>query len=82
VLSAAFGGLSLQLGVSRKRDIPSIPPGPSRQRVRNRTRRKPTANGREAAGMSVGIPKRQANRPQEPKDDLDRLMDSLDALDI
>jgi hypothetical protein len=32
--------------------------------------------------MTVGIPKRQANRPQEPKDDLDRLMDSLDALDI
>jgi hypothetical protein len=29
--------------------------------------------------MSIGIPKRQTNRPQ---DDLDRLMDSLDALDI
>jgi Pyruvate/2-oxoacid:ferredoxin oxidoreductase delta subunit len=39
-------------------------------------------DGREAVGMSVGIPKRQANRAQEPKDDLDRLMDSLDALDI
>jgi NAD-dependent dihydropyrimidine dehydrogenase PreA subunit len=39
-------------------------------------------DGREAVGLSVGIPKRQANRPPEPKDDLDRLMDSLDALDI
>jgi hypothetical protein len=39
-------------------------------------------DGREAVGMTVGIPKRQADRPAEPKDDLDKLMDSLDALDI
>jgi Pyruvate/2-oxoacid:ferredoxin oxidoreductase delta subunit len=39
-------------------------------------------DGREAVGMTVGIPKRQADRAQEPKDDLDQLMDSLDALDI
>jgi ferredoxin len=39
-------------------------------------------DGRTAVGMTVGIPKRQANKAQEPKDDLDRLMDSLDALDI
>jgi hypothetical protein len=32
--------------------------------------------------MSVGIPKRQVGKPQGPKDDLDNLMDSLDALDI
>src|SRR5262249_15228000 len=35
------------------------------------------ADGRQAVGMSVGIPKRQADKPQGPKDDLDRLMDSL-----
>jgi Pyruvate/2-oxoacid:ferredoxin oxidoreductase delta subunit len=40
------------------------------------------ADGRQAVGMTVGIPKRQANKPAEPKDDLDKLMDSLDALDI
>ena len=40
------------------------------------------ADGRNAVGMSVGIPKRQADKPQGPKDDLDNLMDSLDALDI
>ncbi len=40
------------------------------------------ADGREAVGMTVGIPKRQADKPQAPKDDLDKLMDSLDALDI
>jgi len=39
-------------------------------------------DGRAAVGLSVGIPKRQADKPQEPKDDLDKLMDSLDALDI
>jgi hypothetical protein len=41
-----------------------------------------TRDGREAVGMSVGIPNRQANRPQEPEDDLDRLLDSLDALEL
>lgn len=40
------------------------------------------ADGRDAVGMSVGIPKRQEGKEQEPKDDLDKLMDDLDALDI
>jgi Pyruvate/2-oxoacid:ferredoxin oxidoreductase delta subunit len=39
-------------------------------------------DGRSAVGLTVGIPKRQADRPQGPKDDLDRLMDQLDALEI
>jgi NAD-dependent dihydropyrimidine dehydrogenase PreA subunit len=39
-------------------------------------------DGREAVGLSVGIAKRQADKPKEPKDELDKLMDSLDALDI
>jgi len=39
-------------------------------------------DGREAVGLTVGIPKRQTARPSGPKDDLDKLMDSLDALDI
>jgi NAD-dependent dihydropyrimidine dehydrogenase PreA subunit len=40
------------------------------------------SDGREAVGLTVGIPKRQADRPQGPKDELDKLMDDLDALDI
>ncbi len=40
------------------------------------------ADGRQAVGLTVGIPKRQANRVQQPKDDLDKLTDALDALDI
>ncbi|HEV3262755.1 MAG TPA: ferredoxin family protein [Gemmataceae bacterium] len=39
-------------------------------------------DGRDAVGLSVGIPKRQADKPQEPKDELDNLMDALDALDL
>jgi ferredoxin len=39
-------------------------------------------DGRTAVGMAVGIPKRQTDKPQGPKDDLDKLVDSLDALDI
>jgi NAD-dependent dihydropyrimidine dehydrogenase PreA subunit len=40
------------------------------------------ADGRAAVGMSVGIPKRQADKVLGPKDDLDQLMDDLDALDL
>jgi Pyruvate/2-oxoacid:ferredoxin oxidoreductase delta subunit len=39
-------------------------------------------DGREAVGMTVGIPKRQADKIEQPKDDLDNLMDALDALDL
>ena len=37
--------------------------------------------GREAVGMSVGIPKRQEGKPQAPKDDLDDLLDELEQMD-
>jgi NAD-dependent dihydropyrimidine dehydrogenase PreA subunit len=40
------------------------------------------ADGRQAVGMTVGIPKRQAHKPKGPKDDLDKLMDALDNLEI
>jgi Pyruvate/2-oxoacid:ferredoxin oxidoreductase delta subunit len=40
------------------------------------------ADGRQAVGLTVGIPKRQADKVQQPKDDLDMLTDALDALDI
>lgn len=39
-------------------------------------------DGREAVGMSVGIPKRQAGKADGPKDELDVLMDGLDDLGI
>ena len=40
------------------------------------------AAGRDAVGLNVGIPKRQADKPREPSDDLDALIDNLDDLDI
>jgi hypothetical protein len=40
------------------------------------------AVGRDAVGLTVGIPKRQADKPDEPKDELDKLMDQLDDLDL
>ena len=39
-------------------------------------------DGRDAVGMTVGIPKRQTGRAAEPKDELDDLMDALDKLEI
>lgn len=40
------------------------------------------ADGREAVGLTVGIPKRQANREAEPRDELDDLVDQLDELEL
>ena len=40
------------------------------------------AAGRDAVGMSVGMPRRHENRVDEPKDDLDELVDELNDLDI
>ncbi|GIW84609.1 MAG: Fe-S oxidoreductase [Gemmataceae bacterium] len=38
--------------------------------------------GRQAVGMSVGIPKRQAHKAEQPKDELDKLVDDLDNLGL
>jgi hypothetical protein len=38
-------------------------------------------DGREAVGMAVGVPKRQCGASAHPRDELDDLMDGLDALD-
>lgn len=38
------------------------------------------ADGRAAVGMAIGIAKRQANKPEGPKDDLDKLVDDLESL--
>jgi len=39
-------------------------------------------DGRAAVGLSVGIPRRQAGKAATEKDDLDKLMDELDSLDL
>jgi hypothetical protein len=40
------------------------------------------AAGRQAVGATVGMPKRQQGGPAGPKDDLDKLIDDLDALQL
>ena len=40
------------------------------------------AVGRDAVGMSVGIPKRQPEKSKSQRDDLDNLMDELDRLEL
>jgi len=39
-------------------------------------------DGRDAVGLSVGIPRRQSGKAVAEKDDLDKLMDELDSLDL
>ncbi len=39
-------------------------------------------DGRAAVGTTVGIPRRQAGKEAQPKDELDNLMDALDALEL
>lgn len=39
-------------------------------------------DGRDAVGMAVGVPKRQAGKENVPKDDLDDLIDGLDDLGL
>ncbi|MBI3823553.1 MAG: ferredoxin family protein [Planctomycetes bacterium] len=40
------------------------------------------ADGRQAVGTAVGLPKRQEHKQEKPKDDLDNLIDALDALEL
>lgn len=40
------------------------------------------ADGRQAVGAAVGLPKRQSGTAEKPRDSLDDLMDSLDSLDL
>ncbi len=40
------------------------------------------ADGRTAVGTAVGLPKRQAGKAAQPRDELDDLVDGLDALDL
>ncbi|HTN03058.1 MAG TPA: ferredoxin family protein, partial [Planctomycetaceae bacterium] len=40
------------------------------------------ADGRDAVGTAVGLPKRQEHQKDQPRDSLDDLMDGLDVLDL
>jgi NAD-dependent dihydropyrimidine dehydrogenase PreA subunit len=78
IAGAAVGGIE-----SLKIDLTRLFGGGDAMKIAAQERdRELVADGRDAVGMTVGIPKRQADKPAAPKDDLDKLMDSLDALDL
>jgi hypothetical protein len=78
IAGAAVGGIE-----SLKIDLTRLFGGGDAMKIAAQERdRELVADGRDAVGMTVGIPKRQVDKPAAPKDDLDKLMDSLDALDL
>ncbi|MCS7166479.1 MAG: ferredoxin family protein [Gemmatales bacterium] len=78
IAGASFGGIE-----SLKVDLTKLFGGADALRIAAAERdRELIAAGRQAVGMTVGIPKRQAHKPNAPKDDLDQLLDQLDAADL
>jgi MinD superfamily P-loop ATPase len=74
---AAVGGLKIDLSKLFGGDVGDALSAAVQERDRELLN-----DGRAAVGMSIGIPKRQENKPQGPKDDLDKLMDDLDNLGL
>jgi MinD superfamily P-loop ATPase len=72
---------SLKIDLSRLFGAPETGESAEEAAIRERDEQL-LAAGRNAVGSSVGLAKRQAEKPPEPKDDLDRLIDQLDELDV
>jgi len=75
--TGAVGGLKIDLSKLFGGDVADALAAAVQERDRELVN-----DGREAVGMSVGIPKRQDGRPHGPKDDLDKLVDDLDSLGL
>jgi NAD-dependent dihydropyrimidine dehydrogenase PreA subunit len=81
--SPAIAGSALESAGGLKIDLSQLFGAPSAIEIAAQERDvELVAVGRDAVGLSVGIPKRQSGKPAEPKDDLDALMDQLDDLDL
>ena len=80
--SAAIAGSEVAAASGFKIDLSKLFGAPSalEQAVLERDQEL-VADGRDAVGMSVGLPKRRENQPQT-RDALDDLMDGLDKLDL
>jgi NAD-dependent dihydropyrimidine dehydrogenase PreA subunit len=74
---AAVGGLKIDLSKLFGGDVGDALSAAVQERDRELLN-----DGRAAVGMTIGIPKRQENKPQGPKDDLDKLVDDLDNLGL
>ena len=77
VTGAAVGGLKIDLSKLFGGDVGDALSAAVQERDRELLN-----DGRAAVGMSIGIPKRQENKPHGPKDDLDKLVDDLDSLGL
>lgn len=81
--SAAIAGDEVAGPGGLKIDLSRLFGGPSAVDIAARERDEQlVAVGRDAVGLSVGIPKRQAGKPKGPKDELDKLADALDDLEL
>jgi NAD-dependent dihydropyrimidine dehydrogenase PreA subunit len=78
IAGAAVGGIAgLKIDLSKL-----FGGGDAMQIAADERDRELVRDGRAAVGLSVGIPRRQANKEQQPKDELDNLMDALDNLEL
>jgi Pyruvate/2-oxoacid:ferredoxin oxidoreductase delta subunit len=83
--SPAIAGAAVGSAGSLKIDLTKLFGGEAKDAVTQAVierDRELVADGRTAVGATVGLAKRQANKPAEPKDELDKLMDDLDALGL
>lgn len=81
--SPAIAGSPVASSEGFKIDLSKLFGAPNAMEVAAMERdRELVADGREAVGMTVGIPKRQADKDEAPRDELDDLMDKLDDLDL
>jgi NAD-dependent dihydropyrimidine dehydrogenase PreA subunit len=83
--SAAIAGANTGSVTGLKIDLTKLFGGDGKDAVAQAVEerdRELVADGRQAVGAEVGLKKRQANLDNGPKDDLDKLMDDLDALGL
>lgn len=79
----AIAGAAVGVVTGLKIDLTKLFGGEDAIQIAARERdRELVADGRDAVGLSIGIPKRQEGKQDGPKDELDNLMDQLDGLDL
>ncbi len=79
----AIAGAEEEGGGGLKIDLSKLFGAPDALEVAVQERdRELVAAGRQAVGMSLGVPKRQQDRPPQPRDELDDLIDAVEELDL
>jgi NAD-dependent dihydropyrimidine dehydrogenase PreA subunit len=81
IAGASIVAASLKIDLSKLFGAPETGETAEQAAIRERDEQLLLA-GRQAVGASVGLPKRQAVRRNEPKDELDSLLDALDNADV